>query len=195
MGIASRTQAPAPLAPQATAPQETAPHTHTKDDKQEEQTTIGRRLELDIFFPQKWDLSKPEAVQLKRAQVMQFFSITSKSSPQRWRAFNQLSSWMDSAYEVPVWSEAFANIGITAMENLRAQVAYEDNNVNSRALFDATANLPSDKMGDAIAALAKEASKQRGRSRGRGGYGHGAQSSNNNNNNNRQGNSRGSAQQ
>ena len=167
----SNPQQQATPAQQATAPQQ----------KDEEQTTIGRRLELDIFFPQKWDLSKPEAVQLKRAQVMQFFAITSKSSPQRWRAFNQLSSWMDSAFEVPVWSEAFANIGVTAMENLRAQVAYEDNNVNSRALFDATANLPSDKMGDAISALAKEAAKQqRGRSRGRGGYGHGAQSNNNN---------------
>jgi hypothetical protein len=113
--------------------------------------------------------------------VQQMFAITATSSPYRWRAFNQLSAWMDAAFEQPSWSEAFANVGVTAMENLRAVVAQEDQKINARSLFTATSSLPSDKMGDAISALAKETEKQqRGRGRGRGGYGHGAQSNNNN---------------
>jgi hypothetical protein len=43
-------------------PAEQAAPAQQKEEKQEERTTIGRRLELDIFFPQKWDLSKPESV-------------------------------------------------------------------------------------------------------------------------------------
>jgi hypothetical protein len=129
---------------------------------------------------------------MKRLEVQQMFAITASSSPYRWRAFNQLSAWMDAAFENPIWSDAFTNVGVTAMENLRAVIAQEDQKINARALFAATSNLPSDKMGDVISTLAKEAEKQQQRGRGRGRAqgtphqsGHGRQ----------QGNSRGPAQQ
>ena len=118
---------------------------------------------------------------------------------------------MDTAYEQGEWNDAMIRMGVISMENLRSCVAIEDLKVNPRDLFAATANSPTNKLGEAISTLAKEAEK-RGRSRGRGrqdghGYGrsnHNNNSNGNNNNNNTnnnagrgrgQGNSRGPAQQ
>ena len=122
----------------------------------------------------------------------------------------RLSAWMDNAYEQAEWNEAPVQVGVVAMENLRSCVATEDLKVNARDLFAATATPASDKLGEAISSLAKEAEK-RGRSRGRGrqdgnGYGRGGHNNSNNgtgatNNNNNagrgrgQGNFRGPAQQ
>lgn len=75
---------------------------------------------------------------------------------------------MDAAYELPVWSESFSNVGLTTLENLRAVTAQEDQHVNARLLYNATAAQTSDKMGEVIATLAKEVEKQKGRGRGRG---------------------------
>ena len=198
--------------PPATATPATATPT-TADD-----ATIGGRFEGDVHYPGKWDLSTPEAVRLKRLEVMQTFGITNRSSAFRQRAFNVLSAWMDNAYEQGEWNEALVQVGVVAMENLRSCVATEDLKVNARDLFTATATPASDKLGEAISTLAKEAEK-RGRSRGRGrqdghGYGRsnfnnnnssGTYNTNNNNNNNNsynnagrgrgQGNFRGPAQQ
>ena len=196
--LAAATAQRPPTAPTAPAP---TTATTAADD-----STVGRRVEGDIFFPGRWQFLRPEDVMLKRLEVQQMFQISASSSPYRWRAFNALSSWMDAAFEQPVWSEAFANIGVTAMENLRAVVAQEDQKINARLLFSATATVPSDKVGEAISTLAKEAEKQRGRSRGRGGGSnntnnrHGSNNNNNNNNNSgsnnrHQGNFKGPSQQ
>ena len=108
---------------------------------------------------------------------MQPFAINNRASAFRQRAFNVLSAWMDNAYEQAEWNEALVQVGVVAMENLRSCVATEDLKVNARDLFAATATPASDKLGEAISSLAKEAEK-RGRSRGRGrqdgnGYGRG----------------------
>ena len=201
------TQRATPAATTASAPHAPAPTTATTaaDD-----TTIGSRFEGDVLFPGKWDLSTPEAVRLKRLEVMQTFAINNRASAFRQRAFNVLSAWMDNAYEQAEWNEALVQVGVVAMENLRSCVATEDLKVNARDLFAATATPASDKLGEAISSLAKEAEK-RGRSRGRGrqdgnGYGRGGHNNSNNgtgttNNNNNagrgrgQGNFRGPAQQ
>ena len=137
----------------------------------------------------------------------QIFVIYIESSAFR----NARSAWMDNACKQGEWNEALIQVGVVAMENLRSCVATEDLKVNARDLFNATATPSSDKLGEAISTLAKEAEK-RGRSRGRGrqdghGYGrsnHNNNSNGNNNNNNTnnnagrgrgQGNFRGPAQQ
>jgi hypothetical protein len=201
--IATQRATPAATTATATASAPNAPAPTTAADD----TTIGSRFEGDVLYPGKWDLSTPEAVRLKRLEVMQTFAINNRASAFRQRAFNVLSAWMDNAYEQAEWNEALVQVGVVAMENLRSCVATEDLKVNARDLFAATATPASDKLGEAISSLAKEAEK-RGRSRGRGrqdgnGYGRGGHNNSNNgaNNNNNagrgrgQGNFRGPAQQ
>ena len=94
--------------------------------------TIGRRQELDVFFPSEWDLSSPEKVNLKRLQITQYFEINARSSPYRLRAFNALSLWMDQVLEqqlllaTDVMPETTVEMGKVLLENLRAVVAQED---------------------------------------------------------------------
>ena len=157
--IATQRATPAATTASATAsaPHAPAPTTATTaaDD-----TTIGSRFEGDVLYPGKWDLSTPEAVRLKRLEVMQTFAINNRASAFRQRAFNVLSAWMDNAYEQAEWNEALVQVGVVAMENLRSCVATEDLKVNARDLFAATATPASDKLGEAISSLAKEAEKR-----------------------------------
>ena len=205
--LASQRATPAQTTTTTTHAPPPAPATATPTTAADD-TTIGNRFAGDVHYPGKWDLSTPEAVRLKRLEVQQTFGINIQSSAFRQRAFNVLSAWMDNAYEQGEWNEALVQVGVVAMENLRSCVATEDLKVNARDLFNATATPASDKLGEAISTLAKEAEK-RGRSRGRGrqdghGYGRSNHNSNVNNNNNTnnnagrgrgQGNFRGPAQQ
>lgn len=183
-------QPPQPAPHQRLTQHNTTATTTTTTTTTEPQATIGRRQELDVLFPANWDLSTPASVISKRLQVTQYFEITARSSPYRLRAYNVLSVWMDQAFEQQVllgsetMSESMVEMGKTALENLRATVAQEDRHINARSLYDATAVLPGDKFGEAIAQLEKSASKggRGGRGRGRGGWNNNNNNSQNNNN-------------
>jgi len=124
---------PQQYAEQAPPPAPTTAPTTTPDMAQ----TVARRVELDVLYVSRWQLDTPEQVAQKRMEVMHHFSITPRPSPYRLRAFNTLSAWMDSAFEQHVWSDAFLNLGVAAMESLRSVAFQEDDGISAHALYAA----------------------------------------------------------
>lgn len=195
-----RTQRPEALAQQYLGPQ-------TAAEEPERTTTIGRRQEFDIFFPEEWDFTDVEKIGRKKVELMHFFQIHQGSSPFRWRAWNGLHAWMEDTVGSENALDQFgrirpscAAVGKVLLENLRATVLQEEKRINARALYDQTASVTGDRLGEVAAQLERAATRTGRTSRGGGRrYNNGFPNNNNNGNNNssgqQQGNFRGPARQ